>query len=217
MARTFLRRRFPGLEHVELTAGDVLQVPGRRIRHVYFPVGSLVSLFACTARSGDAPVEVALIGADGMVGASLAQGDPVAWTRAVVQASGVAVRASTAAFLVALEHTPSLRHRVLRHCSDLAFLFAQSAACSLNHSTEQRLARWLLMASERLGSEHIGLTQQLIADALSVRRTGVSEAAVALRRRGLIRYRRGVVEIVSRPRLITASCPCLGLQARKAR
>lgn len=211
------RERFPGLQHVVLTLGEVLQAPGRPIRHVYFPTGALVSLFAETHVEGDISVEVALIGSEGMVGASIVLGDRTARTRALVQASGTAMRANAGDFLQALEQTAGLRRRALRYSSELAFLFIQSAACSRNHTTQQRLARWLLMARERLGSQDIQFSQQFIARALSVRRTGVSEAAVTLKRMGLIHYRRGVVEILDEPRLRATSCPCVSRPARGVR
>lgn len=209
------RERFPGLEHVVLTLGQVLQLPGRPIRHVYFPTGALISLFAETQVEGDISVEVALIGSEGMVGASIVLGDRTAHTGALVQASGNAMRANAADFLQALEQTAGLRRRALRYSSELAFLFIQSAACSRNHTTQQRLARWLLMARERLGSHDIQFSQPFIARALSVRRTGVSEAAVTLKRMGLIHYRRGIVEILDEERLRATSCPCVSRPGRR--
>jgi CRP-like cAMP-binding protein len=204
--------RFPGLEPVILRAGQVLHAPGEPIRHVYFPTGALVSLFTDTPLPGDVSMEVALIGSEGMVGVSLALGARRASTEALVLAAGPAMRASSQDFLRALERIAGLRSRTLRYSSELADALTRSAACSRNHSTRQRLARWLVMAHMRLGHAEVRLTQQSIARALSTRRTGVNAAAVELKRRGLIRYRRGVMEIVDVAGLRAMACPCYGRQ-----
>lgn len=206
---------FAGLENVVLAVGDVLHSPGKRIRHVYFPTGALVSLFTHTVSRSDVAVEVALIGTDGMVGVSLALGEDIASTRALVQAAGTAMRATSEDFLEALRQAPALRARARRYSSDLAALFAQSAGCHRNHSTQQRLARWLLVAQQHLATEQLQITQHFLAHMLAVRRSGVSEAAGALKHLGLIDYRRGIVEILDEAGLRAVSCPCLAPVGRR--
>lgn len=206
--------RFPGLEPVLLPADLVLHEPNRPIRHVYFPTDALVSLFTDIPLPGDVSVEVALIGKEGMVGVTVAHGVRVASTQAVVQVAGLALRAASSDFVRALEQTAILRRRALRYATELAMMVVQSAACSRNHNTRQRLARWLLLAHERLGHAEIEVTQERLARALSTRRAGVNEAAVELKRLGLIRYRRGVMEVLDEEGLKAVACPCLGSQQK---
>lgn len=206
---------FPGLESVILSIGEVLHSPGKRIRHVYFPTGALVSLFTHPTSRDDVAVELALVGCEGMVGVSLALGDDIACTRALVQAAGTAMRATSEAFLEGMRQTPALRDRACRYSNHLASLFAQSAGCQRNHGTRQRLARWLLLARQHLGTEELQLTQQFLAQLLAVRRSGVTEAAVELKHLGLIGYKRGIVVILDEAGLKAVSCPCLGPVGRR--
>jgi len=197
---------FPGLERVELTFGQVLHDPGKRMGHVYFPTGSLVSLVSHA--KGEIAVELGVIGRDGMVGVGVALGEEIAAVRAVVQAAGSAMRARSSDFMKEFERHAGMRRDVRRYSNDLANQVMQTASCIRNHSPEQRLARWLLMMRDRLSTDKYRLTQKYLAYLLGVRRAAVSEAATRLQREKLIRYSRGSIEILDAAGLKAASCAC---------
>jgi CRP-like cAMP-binding protein len=198
-----------GFELVTLKFGEVLYEPGEPIRHVYFPNDSLVSLL--TVIDGRRTLEVGLVGREGMVGARLALGVAASSTRALVQVTGTALKISAARFLREFQHGPGLRRAVLLFTDALMNQVARSAACNHFHLIEARLARWLLMTRERLPSNEFRLTHDFLADMLGVRRVGITAAAGALQRRGLIRYRRGMITILDQTGLEGASCSCYGL------
>jgi CRP-like cAMP-binding protein len=197
---------FASFEVVTLSYGEVLYEPGERMRHVYFPSDSLVSLL--TVIDGRRALEVGLVGREGMVGARLALGIAASSTRALVQGTGTALRMSAARFTRELQRAPGLRREVLLFTDALMNQVAQSAACNRFHIIEARLARWLLMTRERLPSSEFRLTHEFLADMLGVRRVGVTAAAGALQRGGLIRYRRGTITILDQPGLEAACCSC---------
>jgi CRP-like cAMP-binding protein len=198
-----------GLEPILLTLGEELHAPGEPIRHVYFPTGSLISILVQPHAKGDVPVEVGMIGAEGMLGVSLALGEKTVRTRALVQGSGSAMRGTAKSFLDAMGRQAALRSRALLYAGELAFFAAQTAACNRNHSGAQRLARWLLMVRDRMASDELELTQQFLGFMLALRRAGVGEAAAVLQQRGLIRYARGMIEIQNAEGLKRMSCACL--------
>jgi CRP-like cAMP-binding protein len=199
-------RTFPGLTPVALAFGQVLQRAGQRIGHVYFPTDSLVSILS--GAEGDIPVEVGVIGRDGMVGVPLALGEGVSAAHAVVQAAGGAMRSSAADFTKALARRPGMQREVRRFSNELANQVMRTASCNRNHSAAQRLARWLLMMRDRVPGERYMLTQKYLGYMLGVRRAAVSEAAGRLQRRKLIRYTRGSIEILDAKRLKAAACKC---------
>ncbi|HET7669844.1 MAG TPA: Crp/Fnr family transcriptional regulator [Burkholderiales bacterium] len=201
--------RFAGLERVELAFGDVLHESGARMGHVYFPDESAVSLIA-THGQGANPVEVALVGREGVVGASVALGVDVSPVRAAVQGAGEAMRATPAQFRAGLAHNGGLRRGVLRYQYELTSQVMQIAACNRNHSIEQRLARWLLMMRERTLQDRVVLTQRFLGAMLGVRRAGVNEAAGSLQRRKLIRLGRGRMDILDLDGVEDAACACYG-------
>jgi CRP-like cAMP-binding protein len=198
--------RFPGLERVELLLGQVLHDPGKRIGHVYFPIDSLVSLMSHA--KGQIPVELAVVGRDGMVGVALALGDEVSASRALVQGAGGAMRATSADFMRQFGRKKDLRREIRRYSNDLANQFMQTASCNRNHGVEQRLARWLLMMRDRMSTRRYTLTQKYLGYMLGVRRAAINEAAGRLQRRGLIRYARGSMEILDAAGLKAAACSC---------
>jgi len=211
--------RFAGFERVELAFGDVLHETGVRIRHVYFPADAAVSLIATRAQ-GASPVEVALVGREGMVGASIALGVDSSPVRAAVQGAGDAMRATPAHFRRALARHAGLRRAVYLYNHDLTAQIIQIAACNRNHGIEQRLARWLLMMRDRTLNDRVVLTQRFLGAMLGVRRAGVNEAAGMLQRRRLIRLRRGSMEIIDRAGVEDAACDCyetLGLAVDSGR
>jgi CRP-like cAMP-binding protein len=206
LPRKSYRDLLPGLAAVKLAFGDVLYESGERIREVYFPGKSVVSLL--TVVDGRNALEVGLVGPEGMVGIPLALGMGTSPVRALVQGAGDAMRMSTASFRKAYEANPPLRRQLHRYTHALMAQITQTAACNRFHVVEARLARWLLMTRDRVGSPQFRLTQEFLSHMLGVRRVGVSQAASTLQRRGLIEYRRGDIRIVDRAGLEAAACAC---------
>jgi CRP-like cAMP-binding protein len=194
------------LEPVTLTFGEVLYEPGKAIRHVFFPVGAMVSLL--TLVEGHKALEVGMVGFEGMLGIGLALGIGVSPVRALVQGAGPALRMKAASFLAAFRQSPLLQREIYHYAHTLMAQITQTAACNRFHVVEARLARWLLMTRERVRSDRFRLTQDLLANMLGVRRVGVTKAARALLERKLIRYSRGSIEIIDRKGLEAASCRC---------
>jgi PAS domain S-box-containing protein len=195
-----------GLQPVTLTYGTVLYEPGELIGHVYFPIDCVVSLLATV---GDRQaMEVGLVGREGMAGISLAFGTDVASVRGLVQAGGSALRMKSERFRKGFEQSLPLQREVYRYTYAKLALARQTAACNRFHAVEARLARWLLMTSDRVGSEEFFLTQAFLADMLGVRRAGVNEAAGAVQVRKLISYSRGKIRILNRKGLEAAACQC---------
>ena len=195
-----------GLEPVTLTYGTVLYEPDELIGHVFFPIDCVVSLLAKV--SEHQAMEVGLVGREGMVGVSLALGTDVSFVRALVQGTGTAMRMKAARFHQAFEQYPALQHQLYRYTYAKLALARQTVACNRFHPVEGRLARWLLMTSDRLLSEEFFLTQAFLADMLGVRRGTVNAAAGPLQERNLISYSRGKIRILDRRGLEAASCHC---------
>jgi CRP-like cAMP-binding protein len=193
-------------ELVELSFGDVLCEPGERIRDVYFPTGSFISLVAAVADG--ASLEVGLVGNEGMLGVPLMLGVAVSPLRALVQGSGGAWRMQAAHFRRVLASHPALRRGLDGYVYGLIAQLAQTAACTCFHALDARLARWLLMTHDRAHSDHFYLTHVLLAEMLGVRRSGVTTAAGILQSKKLIRYRRGDITILDRKGLEKTSCEC---------
>lgn len=204
---TIDRRRFvEQCDTVELTFGTVLCELGHPILHVYFPRTAFISLV--TTLYGHPPLEMGLIGNEGMLGASLALGVNTAPMRAVVQGAGSSLRMSCTQMQIALRDNPLLLYRLNQYLYVLLIQLAQTAACTHFHEIEPRLARWLLMTHDRAHANHFYLTHAFLANMLGVRRSGVTLAAGALQQRRLIRYTRGEITILDRKGLEAASCEC---------
>jgi len=195
-----------GLELLALPLGEVLQQPGVPLAHVYFPVDCVIVLLATAEH--ERGLGVGLIGYEGMLGISLALGSDAPPVRALVQAGGAVLRMNAEPFHAALRRCPALQRALYRYAHAKLAQAWQTAACNSLHATEARLARWLLMISERARSEELLLTQALLADLLGVQRTTINEAAGPLQQRGLIGFSRGKIRILDRKRLEAACCGC---------
>ncbi|HZV98674.1 MAG TPA: Crp/Fnr family transcriptional regulator [Methylophilaceae bacterium] len=193
-------------ECVELEFAEILYEPEQRIRYVYFPCNSFVSMVA-TLKDKDR-LEVGMTGYEGMIGISVVLGISVSSLHAVVQGAGVAWRMKASQFRHELERNPTLRRKLQRYIYVMMKQRAQTAACTHFHLVEQRLARWLLMTQDRARSNELHLTQEFLSYMLGVRRVGISNAASSLNERNLITYSRGEIKIIDRPGLIEAACEC---------
>ena len=203
---TNYRRLLPGLEPVALTFGEVLYEPGDRIRHVYFPGNSLVSLLT---RGGSPSGPGSRHGRPRGAGRrSGGIGRGVSPVRALVQGAGTALRMTSARFRKELGKSPQLQDQVHGYAETLLAQITRIAACNRFHVVEARLARWLLMTRDRVRSDQFRLTQEFLAHMLGVRRVGVTKAAVALQARKLIDYSRGTIRILDRKGLEACACSC---------
>ena len=201
------RRQFlAGCETIEITFGDVLYHAGARLTHVLFPIRGFISLIMPVDIKSS--LEVGLVGNNGMFGIPLALGVDVSPVRAVVQGSGSALRMDAACFRRELKGRPALERGMDRYAFVQLVQFAQAAACTRFHVVEARLARWLLMTQDCAHSDTFHITQEFLALMLGVRRVGVTKAASSLQQRGLIQYSRGVVTVLDRRGLKSASCGC---------
>ncbi len=195
-----------GCERVDLEFNKILAEPGDTMRHIHFPTGGFVSLLA--VMPDGVPIEVALVGNEGMVGMPLALGLERSSGRALVQGAGSALRMGGAKFRRELQASPALRATVDRYIHACIGQLAQTAGCNRFHVVEERLARWLLMTSDRAHSATFHITHEFLAMMLGVRRVGVTKAASALQRRKLISYTRGDIRIRDRAGLEAAACGC---------
>ena len=193
-------------ESVEMPFGAVLCEPDARYESVYFPVAGFISL---VMRVGShRPLEMALIGNEGMLGVTLALGVDFAPMRAVVQGAGAALRISAEQLRLELSNSPCLLRTLHRYLYVLMAQFSRTAACTHFHEIEPRLARLLLTTHDRAHADHFHLTHEYLAAMLGVRRSGVTIAAGALQQRGLIHYIRGEIRVLDRRGLEGASCEC---------
>lgn len=196
-------------ESVNLVFGDILCELDEPIQHVYFPLEGFISLVI--SMEGHQPLEVGLIGNEGMLGATLALGVTDAPLKAVVQGSGSALRMTAAQFQHELRNSPSMLSTLNRYLYVLVMQLSQTAACTHFHEIEPRLARWLLMTHDRAHADHFHLTQEYLADMLGVRRSSITIAAGKLQQQKLISYIRGEINILDRKELEAASCECYSL------
>lgn len=201
------RQRFlANCDRVALTLNDILAEAGEQIRHVYFPTSGFISLIV-TLDNG-AHLEVGMVGNEGMLGSSVTLGVSVSPQHAIVQGKGTALRMSVAAFRRHCRQNAKLRERLAQYIYASMRQLAQMSACTRYHQVEARLARRLLMSRDRVGGNEIHLTHEFLATTLGVRRVGITQAARALRARGLILYRRGDITIVDGAGLEARSCEC---------
>jgi CRP-like cAMP-binding protein len=194
------------LELVPLKLGEVLYEPGVTLKYVYFPTTSIVSLLYVMENGSSA--EIAIVGNEGILGIALFMGGETTPSRAVVQAAGYGYRLKAAYLKEEFERFGPFLRVLLRYTQALITQMAQTAVCNRHHSIDQQLCRWLLLSLDRLASNELTMTQELIANMLGVRREGVTEAAGNLQSAGLIHYRRGKITVIDRPRLEDRACEC---------
>ena len=201
------RLRFIGAcENIELPLEQVLCEPGKPTKYVYFPTDGFISLIAVV--KGSPGVEVGMVGREGMLGVQLALGVATAPLHALVQGTGTAWRIGTRAFKVELAASPALQNELHRYLYVLMAQLAESTACVRFHQIGPRLARWLLMSQDRSRASSFEVTQEFLAYMLGVRRVGITAAAGALQRNGLIAYSRGKLTVLDRKGLEQAACGC---------
>ena len=199
-------RLSPNLEHVKLDLGDVMYEPCGLLKYVYFPTTSIISLLFVMENGASA--EIAVVGNEGVLGISLFMGGETTSSRAVIQSAGYAYRLKVQLLKDEFNRGGPVQRLLLRYTQALITQMAQTAVCNRHHSIEQQLCRWLLLSLDRLASDELSMTQELIANMLGVRREGVTEAAGKLQREGIIIYTRGRITVLDRQRLEKRSCEC---------
>lgn len=197
------------LESVELSAKQALWSPNSPIKSIYFPRTCVVSLIV--PAGDDKPIEAATVGNEGFLGVPVALGANSTNMMALAQVPGVALRLPTATFRAFMAEEDGLRTAALAYAHTLLEQTAQTVACNRRHELSERCARWLLMTHDRVAERRFSLTQDFLAIMLGVRRASVTVAAGMLQRAGLIRYSRGLVEVLNREGLEAASCECYRL------
>ncbi len=199
-------RVFPHLTLVEMPLGMVLYESGDPLHHIYFPADSIVSLLYVLQDGASA--EIAVVGNEGAIGVALFMGGGTTPSRAIVQSAGFAYRLPRRELHLEFERHGHLMHVLLRYTQSLITQMAQTAVCNRYHTLDQQLCRWLLLSLDRSRSSELNMTQELIANMLGVRREGVTVAALKLQKLGVIRYRRGHIEVLDRPKMETLVCEC---------
>jgi len=199
-------RLAPHLELVPLLLGESIYEPGSQLTHVYFPTTAIVSLLY-VLESG-ASAEIAGVGNEGILGIALFMGGETTPSSAVVQTAGHAYRLQARLLKEEFARGGLVQRLLLRYTQALLTQMCQTTACNRHHSIEQQLCRWLLLTLDRLPSNELVVTQELVASALGVRRESITEAAGKLQRAGLIRYRRGHLAVLERSGLEAGACEC---------
>jgi CRP-like cAMP-binding protein len=203
----------PHLEPVLMPLGKSLYESGAKLSHVYFPTTSIVSLLY--VMEDGASAEIAVVGNEGLVGVSLFMGGESTTSRAVVQSAGHGFRLRSSLMMQEFNRAGPVMHLLLRYTQALITQMAQTAVCNRHHSLDQQLCRWLLLSLDRLHSDELVMTQELIANMLGVRREGVTEAAGKLQDLGVIEYQRGRIRVLNRPRLEELCCECYAVVKRE--
>ncbi|MFN6463018.1 MAG: Crp/Fnr family transcriptional regulator [Nostoc sp. DedVER02] len=199
-------RLVPHLKLVSLPTRQVIYEPGEPIKQVYFPQNAVISIVTCM--KDGSTVEVGIVSNEGMVGIPVILGGNTTTTKAFVQIAGTGMQMDADVLRTEFNQGGAIQKLLLRYVRAVYTELTQSCACNRLHSLEERLARWLLTVSDRLESEEFLLTQEFIAQMLGVRRSGVTVAASALSRAGMISYQRGQINILNREDLEATSCEC---------
>jgi CRP-like cAMP-binding protein len=201
-----LSRFYNELELIELPLGRVLYESGEKLNFVYFPTTSIISLLYVMENGASA--EIAVVGNEGILGISLFMGGETTPSRAVVQSAGYGYRLKAQLLKEEFNRGGPTMRLLLRYTQALITQMSQTAVCNRHHSIDQQLCRWLLLSLDRLESDELTMTQELIANMLGVRREGVTEAAGKLQKLGLINYSRGRINVIDRPGLEKICCEC---------
>jgi CRP-like cAMP-binding protein len=206
LTATERERLYPHLQLVQMPLGKVLYESGDVMRHVYFPTDSIVSLLYVLADGASA--EISVVGNEGIIGVSLFMGGETTPSRAIVQSAGSAYRLIGQLLKEEFHRNGGMQLLLLRYTQALLTQMAQTAVCNRHHSVDQQLCRWLLLSLDRLVSNKLTMTQELIANMLGVRREGVTDAAGKLQKLGVIQYARGRITVLDRPKLEKLCCEC---------
>ena len=207
-------RILPHLRLVAMPLGKVIYEPGDLQRYVFFPTDCIVSLLYVMENGASA--EIAVVGNEGLIGISLFMGGETTPSRAIVQSAGHAYRLDGQRLKDEFHRSGGLQLLLLRYTQSLITQMAQTAVCNRHHSVDQQLCRWLLLSLDRLASNELVMTQELIANMLGVRREGVTEAAGKLQKLGAIRYSRGHITVLDRPKLEQLCCECYSVVKRES-
>jgi len=207
------QRWLPQLEPIDLPLGKVLYEADEKLTSVYFPTTGIVSLLYVL--DSGASAEIAVVGHEGVVGISIFMGGGSTPSRAVVQSAGKGYRIPASAIQAEFEHSSPVMHLMLRYTQALITQMSQTAVCNRHHSLDQQLCRWLLLSLDRLPGNELVMTQELISNMLGVRREGVTEAALKLQGAGIIRYSRGRIKVLDRPKLEERTCECYRVVKRE--
>ena len=213
LAATEYRRLWPSLEHVALHSNAVLYAPGDDVSHIYFPNDAVVSLLYDVDERRT--VEVAMEGNEGAVGLAVYLGGVKSCNLSIVRDAGTAMRLDVKVLTRCADQRGRLRNLLHKSIHALVTQIAQSGVCNRFHSIDARLAKWLLMTQDRVGSRELHATQESIARMLGVRRSGITASASAFQKQSMIGYRRGRIEILDRRRLRATSCSCYGIIKRQ--
>jgi CRP-like cAMP-binding protein len=207
-------RLYPHLRLVKMPLGKALYEPGDILRNVHFPVDCIVSLLYVLENGSSA--EISVVGNEGLIGVALFMGGETTPSRAIVQSAGHAYRLDGQRLKDEFHRNGGLQLLLLRYTQALITQMAQTAVCNRHHSVDQQLCRWLLLSLDRLASDELVMTQELIANMLGVRREGVTEAAGKLQKLGVIRYSRGHISVLDRPKLEQLCCECYSVVKRES-
>lgn len=210
-----LERISPHLELIQMPLGQVLHESGGQLQHAYFPTTAIVSLHYIMENGASA--EIAGVGNEGVLGVSLFMGGNTTPSLATVQTAGSGYRLKGRLMMEEFNHAGPMMRLMLRYTQALMTQMSQTAVCNRHHSVEQQLCRWLLLTLDRLPSNELTMTQELIASMLGVRREGVTESAGNLQRAGLISYRRGHITVLDRSGLESNVCECYSVVKKEFR
>ena len=209
-----LERVLPHLRLVAMPLGKVLYEPGDLLSHVYFPTDCIVSLLYVLTDGSSA--EISVVGNEGVIGIALFMGGETTPSRALVQSGGHAYELHGQLLKNEFHRDGSMQLLLLRYTQALITQMAQTAVCNRHHSVDQQLCRWLLLSLDRLSGNRLTMTQELIANMLGVRREGVTEAAGKLQKLGVIKYQRGQITVMDRPRLEQLCCECYAVVRKES-
>lgn len=199
-------RIYPHLKRVPMPLGKVIYESGAELRNVYFPTDCIVSLLYVLENGASA--EISVVGNEGLIGIALFMGGETTPSRAIVQSAGFAYQLAGQLLKEEFHRDADMQQLLLRYTQSLITQMTQTAVCNRHHSLDQQLCRWLLLSLDRLRTNQLTMTQELIANMLGVRREGVTEAAGKLQGLGVIRYQRGRITVLDRPKLESLCCEC---------